>query len=61
MNRVAATSTVEVITEPTADAKLAGWDGPGWYFWDETVHLHGPFGTKEEAEDLEMNYMVNGL
>lgn len=30
--------------------KLTGWDGLGWYFWDENfVGLHGPFDTEEEA------------
>lgn len=28
----------------------AGWDGPGWYFGDETGGLHGPFISKELAE-----------
>lgn len=32
------------------DLKNAGWDGPGWYFWDETqAHCHGPFGNRDEA------------
>ena len=32
------------------DAKRAGWDGPGWYFWDETwCTLHGPFSTFKEC------------
>ena len=32
------------------DAQAAGWDGPGWYFWDESwAYCHGPFSTREEA------------
>jgi len=33
------------------DAKLAGYDGPGWYFWDETQTIcHGPYDTSKIAE-----------
>jgi hypothetical protein len=28
----------------------AGWDGAGWYFWDEEDRLHGPYLSKKEAE-----------
>lgn len=40
----------------TEDLKAAGYDGPGWYFWDETgAHCHGPFSTREESkENLEL-------
>lgn len=30
---------------------------PGWYFSDESEQLHGPFGTKQETEDLCRNYI----
>jgi hypothetical protein len=41
------------------DADVAGWDGPGWYFWDETeAHCHGPFGTKVEAEVAMKKYCL---
>lgn len=33
-----------------------GYD-PGWYFADETLDLHGPFSTKEEAEQLLAKYI----
>lgn len=39
------------------DGELAGYDGPGWYFWDETqAYCHGPFGTKEDAESALTSY-----
>lgn len=35
----------------------AGWDGQGWYFWDETeAYCHGPFGTRDEAVNAEEKY-----
>lgn len=34
-----------------------GYDGPGWYFWEETwCYLHGPFGTIEECRDALNKY-----
>lgn len=37
-----------------ADLLCAGYDGDGWYFWENPAvgHLAGPFATKEEAEEL---------
>jgi hypothetical protein len=32
------------------------WDGPGWYFSDETEQLHGPFGSRDEASRAQRNY-----
>jgi len=33
------------------DADAQGFDGPGWYFWDETEsQCYGPYETKELAE-----------
>lgn len=44
-----------------ADRGVAGYDGPGWYFWDESwEHLHGPFATKREAEQA-LSYYVEEL
>lgn len=35
----------------------SGWDGSGWYFWDETWdNLHGPFSTIEDARESLTNY-----
>ncbi len=28
----------------------------GWYFTDETADVHGPFGTKQEAELISLEY-----
>lgn len=39
------------------DAELVGWEGPGWYFWDETeAYCYGPYRTKQEAEVREEFY-----
>lgn len=38
--------------DPTGanEPSLPGWNGPGWYFWNETwTGLHGPFATLEET------------
>lgn len=48
---------VELIEQMFQDGDLAGWDGPGWYFWDETeAYCHGPFTTKSEAEAAKTKY-----
>jgi hypothetical protein len=52
---IRAEPVVCIETEPE-DADLSGWDGPGWYFWDEAYQLHGPFGTKEEASSAFSTY-----
>lgn len=44
------------LAKPPEDADLSGWDGPGWYFWDEAYQLHGPFGAKEEANGALSTY-----
>jgi len=37
-----------------------GYDGPGWYFWDEMWgELHGPFGTLEECKQILNAYASN--
>jgi hypothetical protein len=34
-----------------------GWNGPGWYFWDETwANCHGPYLTREEAVAAVIKY-----
>ena len=49
-------STTTALKECPEDGILAGWDGPGWYFRDETHHLHGPFSTIKECTEIETNY-----
>lgn len=45
------------ITDPTEDTKRFGWDGPGWYFFDDTeAYMHGPFASMDEAKEAERNY-----
>lgn len=40
-----------------ADLEEAGYDGSGWYFWDEVeAHCHGPFSTAEEARNAMEQY-----
>lgn len=40
---------VQRIDTPPEDADLAGWLGPGWYFYDEGYVLWGPYATAEKA------------
>ena len=43
------------------EAKRAGWDGPGWYFFDETwACMHGPFETLKECQ-LALDGYVESL
>ena len=50
-------SDVYYITAMDHEARAAGWYGPGWYFWDETgAYCHGPFGSREEAEEALERY-----
>ena len=31
--------------------KIQGYEGPGWYFWDESwSHCHGPYESQEKAK-----------
>lgn len=40
------------------DGPLAGWQGDGWYFWDETgAYCVGPFDTKDEATKAAKDYL----
>jgi hypothetical protein len=44
--------------EPFEDAKLAGWNGEGWYYWDETQsYCHGPFKDLSEANKHREKYI----
>jgi len=34
-----------------------GWDGPGWYFWDETqAYCHGPYESAKLAKEGLVKY-----
>lgn len=34
-----------------------GWNGPGWYFWDETgAYCYGPYGSAQEANEACSRY-----
>jgi hypothetical protein len=41
-------------SEGLEDPDYAGYDGPGWYFWEcpDLGMLGGPFGTLEEATEI---------
>ena len=48
---------IEYIAITFPDANLAGWTGPGWYFWDEAQSsCIGPFGSKAECERAAKHY-----
>lgn len=41
---------IQNIRHPFEDSDIAGYQGPGWYFWDETgMYCYGPYRTKSEA------------
>ena len=49
---------IQYLTE-CEDGDLAGYTGPGWYFWDETcTHCLGPFDTKDEAKAVSNRYWL---
>ena len=50
-------STATALFECPPDGEVAGYDGPGWYFHDESYHLHGPFSTVEECTECETSYL----
>lgn len=51
------TKHVELILEAFPDAELAGWKGPGWYFWDEVgQYCYGPYPLEDEALEHLENY-----
>jgi len=35
--------------EPPEDSYINGWNGPGWYWFDESYGLHGPYETADQA------------
>lgn len=40
--------SVQYLDAPWPDGKMAGYEGPGWYYWDETwAYCHGPYKTRE--------------
>ena len=42
------------------DARDQGWNGPGWYFWDETeAYCHGPWKSAKEAEKELKKYALS--
>jgi len=42
---------------PIGGYKDGPFELPGWYFWDETwADYHGPFSTRDEAEDALIEY-----
>lgn len=50
---------VEYIEEAVNEKIIifCGWQGPGWYFWDEFgSNLHGPFDTEDKAFEQEAKY-----
>ena len=41
---------IRYFPEGKRDLVNAGWNGPGWYYWDDfLLFIHGPFCSKEEA------------
>lgn len=51
---------IHLIKEANDDLIAAGYEGPGWYFWDETdAYCHGPFSTRDEASDACREYAKN--
>lgn len=48
---------IQYIDQAFEDAIERGYEGPGWYFWDETsVYCYGPFQTEAEASEGELDY-----
>lgn len=48
---------VHYLGEEIEDADLAGWEGPGWYFWDETQsHCYGPYDDVVSASLAAQRY-----
>jgi hypothetical protein len=43
---------VEYIDKNPREDYDCGWDGPGWYFWNEIwIDIYGPYNTKKEAKE----------
>jgi len=45
------------LRESWPDAKLCGYSIPGWYFWAESQHCHGPFESEEQARRVYLKYV----
>lgn len=37
------------------------YNGPGWYFYDETEQMNGPFDTDEKAKAALKHYVKHEL
>jgi hypothetical protein len=49
---------VSHLLESWPDAALAGWTGPGWYFWcEDFATCIGPYATKDEAHAEAERYV----
>jgi hypothetical protein len=52
-----ARNQIENIRRGTPELEEAGWQGPGWYFWnEERTLLFGPMPTKALAEQQQNAY-----
>ena len=50
-------SVVEYITSNPYENYDCGWDGEGWYFWNEIwMDITGPYDTEEEAKEKLKEY-----
>ena len=52
-------SNIEYISTPYfEDAKFRGYEGPGWYFWDEAdgQYCYGPYDSMSQAEQRLKEY-----
>lgn len=47
----------DVIKNTWLEWQEAGYDGPGWYFWDEVqMYCYGPYKTADDARLAEQEY-----
>ncbi len=44
-------------TKDWKDIDLVGYDGPGYYFWEDKSFLAGPFSTLKEAKENRKNFI----
>lgn len=45
------------VSDDSMNMALAGYRGPGWYFWDETdAHCHGPYINEDKAREAFFEY-----
>ena len=48
---------IEYLDKPWPDALLQGWNGLGWYFWDETqAYCYGPYPSSVAAQNALEEY-----